>query len=1003
MAYIKKLVMQGFKSFAKRTEIVFDKGNNVILGPNGSGKSNISDALCFVLGRLSIKSMRASKARNLLFMGSKYIKPAREASVELVFDNSDRVFGMDRDEIILSRTVKYNGQGVYKINGETKTRVEIIELLAHAGIDPHGFNLVLQGQIQAIVKMHPDERRKIIEEVAGISIYEARKEKSLHELAKTEEKLKEINAILREKSAYLKNLEKERSQALRFKELETTVKRAKAAILQKNITEKNKEIGNIESSISEKSKQRDSIRENSDALYAEVEQLNQKIQEINKTLQRATGVEQETLHSQVANLKAELEGLRVRKEGYENRRIEFERRIQEMQKTIPELESEIRELSAKSPLVAKKNDELKKKKEELAALEEEKKRFHTLKTEIFGIKERIRDKERALSRAQAEAETALKQIEEYTRLCAYQSEKECQDALSALKSNLQGKRSELEGIGISIVQAEKIISISEAEIERSEKIKEQVAKLDVCPLCQSTITPEHIQHVVEDADSKIDGSKQAIKDAEQKKNEVQSNRMRLSQEISEIDTKLRAAEIELIRQRTMKEKQELLKRTVSEEQSLKKELATLEERRVSLETKLSGGASIEEQYDSKIAEIEEISSRTEQNLDTTLMYKQRELENIANIVKRSQKDKEDIEKDVAGLSESIETKAKSLAEKEKQERELTERFKKLFEERDKMQHEVQEKNIEASEMQNSTRQIEDQMNYLKIGIAKLDAERQTLELEIKEYSGIEPLQGSIAYLQERLAKSQETLREIGAINMRALEVYDEIKKEYDFVAEKTDTLTKEKEQIMAIIDEIDKKKVRSFMKTFRGLNELFTQNFSKVYMKGQAFLEIENPEDVFAGGVTIAVKLAKGKYFDVTSLSGGEQTLVALSLLFAIQEYRPYHFYVFDEIDAALDKRNSERLAGLISQYMKSGQYIIITHNDSIILSANVLYGVSMHEGVSKVLSLHLGEKMPQQEQQAQEQRQEPADGIESIATSQADDSEKNEDESKEIEELFEF
>ena len=127
-----------------------------------------------------------------------------------------------------------------KINGETKTRTEILEMLAQAGIDPHGFNLILQGQIQSIVRMHPEDRRKIIEEVAGISIYESRKEKSLHELEKTEEKLKEISAILRERTAYLKNLDRERQQALRFKELELTVKRAKATILSKKSDEKDR-------------------------------------------------------------------------------------------------------------------------------------------------------------------------------------------------------------------------------------------------------------------------------------------------------------------------------------------------------------------------------------------------------------------------------------------------------------------------------------------------------------------------------------------------------------------------------------------------------------------------------------------------------------------------------------------------------------------------------------------------------------------------------------------
>jgi chromosome segregation protein len=157
------------------------------------------------------------------------------------------------------------------------------------------------------------------------------------------------------------------------------------------------------------------------------------------------------------------------------------------------------------------------------------------------------------------------------------------------------------------------------------------------------------------------------------------------------------------------------------------------------------------------------------------------------------------------------------------------------------------------------------------------------------------------------------------------------------------------------------------MKTFKAINELFSRNFARLSSKGTAFLDIENKEDIFAGGVNIIVRLAKGKYFDVTSLSGGEQTLVALSLLFAIQEYKPYHFYIFDEIDAALDKRNSERLAALLQHYMKSGQYIVITHNDIIIQNSNVLYGVSMHEGVSKILSLKLSGDFNNSPQEVQE------------------------------------
>src|SRR3989344_5041477 len=261
MAYIKKIVMHGFKSFARKTEIPFDKGINVIIGPNGSGKSNISDAICFALGRLSVKSMRAEKAKNLIFMGSKYNKPAKEAAVEIVFDNSDKAFAIDKIEVSIKRDVRKNGISTYRINGETKTRAEVIETLWQAGIDPYGFNIILQGQIQSIVRMHPEERRKIIGEVAGISVYEWRKEKSLKELEKTENRLKEIFTILRERTFYLNNLEKERAQAQRYKELQETARRAKATIIHKKFEDKRKEVLVLQKAIEEKFTQRDKKQE----------------------------------------------------------------------------------------------------------------------------------------------------------------------------------------------------------------------------------------------------------------------------------------------------------------------------------------------------------------------------------------------------------------------------------------------------------------------------------------------------------------------------------------------------------------------------------------------------------------------------------------------------------------------------------------------------------------------------------------------------------------------
>lgn len=954
MTFIKKIVMHGFKSFANKTEVLFDQGMNVIVGPNGSGKSNVSDALCFALGRLSIKSMRAAKAKNLIFMGSKMAKPAQEAWVELVFDNANKTFAIDAPEVALRRVVKKNGQSVYKINGQTKTRGDVVETLAHAGIDPHGFNMVLQGQIQAIVKAHPDERRKIIEEVAGIAIYESRKEKSLKELEKTDVRLKEVGTVLRERTGFLKNLERERAQALRFKELETTIKKCKASIVNKKMEDKSKELESIKKSIEEKIKQKDKFKIEGEKVEGKIDELNDKINQINRHIQKATGTEQESLRENIANLRAELEGLRVRKENYENRAVEIDKRMEQMQAQIPEYEAEISGLRKESPLVAQKQAELAKKKEELAKIEEDKKRVYGFKTEFQALKERLRDKEGQLVRIGSESDGVLKSIEELSADFNFGDFTECEKAVVKFESNLKKAREAFEGLKDRELRGVKKLSGAESVIASAEEVKGNIEGIDVCPLCQNKMTDEHRGHVNLDSNNKIGNAKKVIAECEKVLEEIKVDREKLSTEILKMEEKIRESSRELNSHRSVVDKQEYLKKLVEQEKALKVEVVELEKRREDLEKKTLDSGRIEEQYDTKIREIEEISSRTEKDLDTTLMYKERELESMKDVIKRSTKDAEEVSVEIAELSQSIVSKKAVLEEKESEEKAMSEKFKQMFEERDELQRIVSEETINLSNFQRDVRAIEDQVNYLKIGNAKIDAEREALGMELQEFSGVELIKAPINVLQERLQRSQSAINGIGSINMRALEVYEEVKAEYDRVNEKVETLQKEKEDIMKIIEEIDKKKKRTFMRTFKGINELFKRNFSQLSRKGEAYLAIANKEDIFSGGVDIVVKLGKGKYFDVTSLSGGEQTLIALSLLFAIQEHKPYHFYIFDEIDAALDKRNSERLNGLLKKYKQAGQYLVVTHNDAIITDSNVLYGVTMQEGISKILSLKI-------------------------------------------------
>ncbi|MEI6850225.1 MAG: AAA family ATPase, partial [archaeon] len=553
MVHVKKMVMTGFKSFARRTEIVFDQGVNVILGPNGSGKSNVADAICFVLGRLSIKSMRAAKAKNLLFMGSKYIKPGREASVEIVFDNTDKTFPLDKEEISLMRIVRHNGVSIYKINDEVKTRTEVVEMLTLAGINPYGFNIILQGQIQYIVRMQSEERRKIIEEVAGISIYESKKEKSLKELEKTEERLKEIAAILRERSIYMKNLEKERAQALRFQELQGMQKRLKASILSRKIEDKVKELEKINKSIAERLEQREKEKAEADTNQKQIESLQEQINQINKSIQQATGIEQETLNDNLSNLKAELEGLKVRRENYENKKIEIERRIEGMQKSIPSLEQEIAEARKQSPIMAMKAAELKKKKEELLKIEEERNKLYNFKTELFSSREIAKDKERQLTRAQTDSENILKQIEDISLRLKMQSEEECTKSIGSMKQSLIEKEKTISDFYQTELSNEKLISIAEVEIARAEKIKSQVDKIDTCPLCQSKITPEHINHVFLDSNNKISEFNKQLDNSRIELSKIKDQKAILNNEIRELKGKIADLELDLMKHKALKD------------------------------------------------------------------------------------------------------------------------------------------------------------------------------------------------------------------------------------------------------------------------------------------------------------------------------------------------------------------------------------------------------------------------------------------------------------------
>jgi len=294
-----------------------------------------------------------------------------------------------------------------------------------------------------------------------------------------------------------------------------------------------------------------------------------------------------------------------------------------------------------------------------------------------------------------------------------------------------------------------------------------------------------------------------------------------------------------------------------------------------------------------------------------------------------------------------------LKQKEKQEQESYGRLKNLAITRNKLNEKMQQKETEIIKHEERIRGIDQRVNNIAIDRAKFIAEFEGLNREFEQYKEGTIKRGlNIEELKDKIKEFEKTLASIGNVNLRALEIYENIEKEYNSLIEKAAKLKIEKEDVLKIIAEIDSKKEFAFMKCYNNINKRFKEIFTELSTKGGAYLELENKDSPLEGGVEIKVRFAGNKHLDIRSLSGGEKTLTALSLIFSIQEYQPSSFYLLDEVDAALDKRNSELLSKLVQKYSKNAQYIVISHNDVIITEANQVYGVSMQEGISKIISL---------------------------------------------------
>jgi chromosome segregation protein len=1146
MTTIQKLKIRGFKSFAKPTEIVFEKDFSVVLGSNGSGKSNLMDSLCFVLGKSSAKSMRAEKSSHLIFNGGKNSSPAKDAEVSIYFDNSIKEFPLQEESIKISRIIKQSGNSVYKINDKSVTRQQIIDLLSHAKIDPDGHNIILQGDIIHFTEMHPDERRKIIEDICGISLYEDKKQKALNELENVEKKLSEVSIILTERETYLRELKKERDQALKYKELEKNIKSNKATFL--HIQLKEKESKKLETDV--KIEDLQDILNNLNKKIVEYNSiiLNKKneIESINKEIELKSEVEQIEIQKETTNLKTDIVKLSSRLETCKNEISKIQQRkeqlnlsLQDVNNTIKNLEEnksnlndQIKDLQKNEKITIDKINDFKNKhelsdKDSLIKIEEIEKQIDNIGDNLIKLQENkekllkekfqndakiesLKEKINNISKLEKDynikdlklnfkkiSDELNKKIDEDLILTSQlqKAKKSLSENLSQL-NKLQFKQNSVsetlfldnsikrilslkkQGVYGTVSDLVKVPSKYKLALEvaagsriksiivENDKIAEECIKiLKQNKLGTATFLPlNKIQYKIQqsikakgihgfcldlisfdlkfkNAFSYVFGSTIVVDDIQTARNiGIGKNRMvtlegdlfeqsgaiiggyrkksTFSFKEKDIDDDIKKTENEITRlndiiQALEKRKQEneniiikfrkekfdlegnLIKYEKStsslniedlkkelkiiENDDINKKLSEIEKEIVSINKEISQLKTKKQNLklntfdlsNPQIAsELEKLENK-KQNIREQLIQINTELKNIdlqinnihlpelektQQIIKQHDKEINEFEKESIELNKILQQQKELLKEKEKKETQFYKDYKNLFNKRSKLTEEIQKYETLISNESLKIKEHENKINTISLTRAKIIAEYESLLNIFDEFKGIELRENiSLEQCKHEIDKFEKIITQMGNVNLKALEIYEDIQKEYQDLLDKSEKLKIEKEDVIKMMQEIETKKKDIFMKTFNIISENFKRIFLELSTRGEAFLELENKENPLEGGLNIKVKISTNKYLDLKSLSGGEKTLTALSFIFAIQEYQPASFYLLDEVDAALDKKNSEMLSKLINKYAQKAQYILISHNDAIISEANQIYGVSMQQnGISKIVSLKI-------------------------------------------------
>lgn len=922
--FLKTLEIFGFKSFADKVQIEFSEGVAALLGPNGCGKSNVVDAMKWVLGEQSSKSLRAENMQDIIFAGSETRKALNVAEVTLLLSNQNEILPLDLPEVSIRRRLYRSGESEYFINGNPVKLREVRELFFDTGIGKSAYSIMEQGKIDQLLSHKPEERRYVFEEAAGITRFRVRGQEAERKLEKTEENMRHVEGILEEVRRSYNSLKTQAEKAETYRVLRDKIFEVELEIqlhrLKGLLEDKKKREGRLE----EKSRGRDELTRGIEAangsIAAEIDNLNSMESQLVEANKRLFQLDMEKgnregqlrmLGERVSELERTIEADGGREKNARNKLAQTDAEVQGKGAALAELAARIVETEANIQGFTRDIEgfggQVRANEERVRANEEE---IHGLERAI----EELRVDLRVIT------EDIVTQLDQKLTDMGYSSierrklEGSIGEILQHLKIQLGGKVSLLEdgAAADTLPKAErdKMIQGTIATLRAGLEKLAALASLfeqyrGFAPtFLDEFLAPEGIITRKREIDVRINENADGIASRRQRNEEIAKENLGLRERIEEYRKTLEGLKVNLARLEAQKA-------------GVEQEIARLGRERIEQEALLADIAKQIEDTRRKVAEARARIAAVEAErvqIDEAAKAQKSTLSGLeSEISKRNA--------DLASRGEELKRKNAALA---------------------KIQAEIERMQIEVTEIRTEIRDMHASFT-------------ERFSRDLSEFETRIPELAPDADLRPRLAELREEMRKLGQVNLMAPEEFAEVKDRFDFLGGQLEDLKRAREDLRKVTTEIRTESAELFLETYNMVKKNFHAIFRRLFGGGRAELRLADPENVLESGIEIFAQPPGKKLENINLLSGGEKSLTGVSLMFAIYMVKPSPFCLLDEIDAALDEENVGRLISLLKEFSANSQFIVITHNKRTVAGADVLYGVTMEEsGISKLVAIRL-------------------------------------------------